>query len=339
MKVKKITGMAFIILLVISELLFACTRVFWNTKGALVVGRTFDWGRYYHETLDILPRGLPHQGQITGHEARWTSKYGSVVVVEHHKGQEAVTDGVNEQGLAAHLLSFDDALYEKRDETRPGVANLQWIQYYLDNFSTIDELISHINDVQIVPEHFARFRAVPLHVAMEDATGDSIIIEFIKGKLVIFHDRRYALMTNDPVYSEHLNNWETYEQQGCPHTKIPLNDSSKSRFVRASCYLRALPVPENPDEALGMIASIIENASLPYGFSPVEATWWQSLIDFQRKRYYFKSAPGHNLFWVDFAKIDFGQPQVLRRINAHSAHLAGDITDVCIENNGLGSPN
>jgi len=323
----KILAALFIILLSISSHLFSCTRLFWNTKGAMIVGRTFDWGTHYNETIHVLPRGMLHQGQTGDNDAQWTARYGSIVVVEHDQNLEGITDGVNEKGLAAHLLSFKGAVYEQRDASRPSVSNLQWLQYYLDNFASVNELINHINEVQIIPNDFERFRAVPLHVAVEDADGDSAIIEFIQGKLVVFHHRDYTLMTNAPTYSEHLKEWANYEEENCPRAKIPLNDSSKSRFIRASCYMRALPAPENGDQALGMIASITENASVPYGLSRSEATWWHSLIDLTRKRYYFKSTRVHNLFWLDYAKIDFSRADSYRVINAHSASLNGDITE------------
>ena len=41
--------------------------------------------------------------------------------------------------------------------------------------------------------------AAALHLSISDATGDSAIFEYVGGKLVIHHSRRYNVMTNSPV--------------------------------------------------------------------------------------------------------------------------------------------
>ena len=43
-----------------------------------------------------------------------------------------------------------------------------------------------------------------VHLAMEDASGDSAIVEYIGGKPVVHHGRQYTSMTNDPTYDEQL---------------------------------------------------------------------------------------------------------------------------------------
>lgn len=41
-----------------------------------------------------------------------------------------------------------------------------------------------------------------VHLASEDASGDSAIIEYTKGKPVIHQGRRYQIRTNDPICDE-----------------------------------------------------------------------------------------------------------------------------------------
>ena len=43
-----------------------------------------------------------------------------------------------------------------------------------------------------------------VHLAIEDASGDSAIIEFVKGQPLIHHGKEYRVMTNDPPYDEQL---------------------------------------------------------------------------------------------------------------------------------------
>ncbi|WP_058504308.1 linear amide C-N hydrolase [Legionella nautarum] len=323
---KKVLSSFLVILLLLSTNGWSCTRLFWNTKGAMVVGRSFDWDSHYNETILILPRGMQHVGGVKVNEAKWRSKFGSIVVQENHEQQTGITDGINEKGLAAHLLSFEDAQYEERDKTRQGVSVLQWLQYYLDNFASVKEVIKHIHDVQIETTHFAAFSTLPLHVAIEDSEGDSAIIEFIEGKLKIYHDRAYRVMTNEPSYAQQLDNLAYYEASGCQKPLLPLDDKSTSRFVRAACYMSALPLASTSQQAVAMISSIIENVSVPYGMSETEATWWRTFIDYSSHRYYFKSTRVPTFFWLDYAKIDFSRSSSFRQIEAHAPHLMGDLS-------------
>lgn len=50
----------------------------------------------------------------------------------------------------------------------------------------------------------ARGHQATVHLALEDSTGDSAILEYINGKLVIHHGRQYQVMTNDPPYDQQL---------------------------------------------------------------------------------------------------------------------------------------
>jgi choloylglycine hydrolase len=43
-----------------------------------------------------------------------------------------------------------------------------------------------------------------LHLSISDATGDSAIFEYIHGKLVIHHSKRYQVMTNSPMFADQL---------------------------------------------------------------------------------------------------------------------------------------
>jgi penicillin V acylase-like amidase (Ntn superfamily) len=42
-------------------------------------------------------------------------------------------------------------------------------------------------------------RAVTLHLALDDASGDSAIVEYLDGTPRIWHDPSYAVMTNSPA--------------------------------------------------------------------------------------------------------------------------------------------
>ena len=78
-----------------------------------------------------------------------------------------------------------------------------WTQYLLDNAANVEEALKLFEGIQIVRVE-ANGHKANVHVAIEDASGDSAIIEFIGGKPVIHHGRQYTIMTNDPTYDQQL---------------------------------------------------------------------------------------------------------------------------------------
>src|SRR5688500_132011 len=91
-----------------------CTRVFWNDTGKeLIVGRTMDWPESTEPVWTVFPRGTKRNGgKLAGHSLglanplKWTAKYGSLIVSVYGLG---AVDGINEAGLAAHLLYLNEA--------------------------------------------------------------------------------------------------------------------------------------------------------------------------------------------------------------------------------------
>ncbi|HET6607927.1 MAG TPA: linear amide C-N hydrolase [Rhodopila sp.] len=174
----------------------ACTRVLWNTNGlAVTAGRTMDWPEFTQPVLTVFPRGLKRNGGRAGPQtvvqtnpARWQSRHGSLVTTCYGIGS---VDGVKEHGLAGHLLYLNATDFGTRDIGKPGLHAGLWLQYALDNARTVTEALAILDNVQIVMVEAHGHKAT-VHLAMEDATGDSAILEHIDGKVVVHHGRSTA---------------------------------------------------------------------------------------------------------------------------------------------------
>ena len=112
-------------------------------------------------------------------------------------------DGLNEQGLGVHMLYLDVTDFGLRDTSKPGVHAGLWAQYALDNAATVTEALAVLDKIQVVPVK-ARGHQANVHLALEDSSGDSAIIEYIDGKPVVHHGREFRIMTNDPTYDQQL---------------------------------------------------------------------------------------------------------------------------------------
>lgn len=91
-----------------------------------------DFARDLHTNLWKLPRGVKRDDRVGG-GLSWTAKYGSVVAGVY---DIISADGVNEKGLAGHVLWLAESDYGTPDPARPQLAMSVWMQYYLDNFAT-----------------------------------------------------------------------------------------------------------------------------------------------------------------------------------------------------------
>ena len=155
----------------------------------------------------------------------------------------------------------------------PAVSNLQWAQYVLDNYATVAEALDGLKIVQIVSNKAAG-REWPLHLAIEDATGDSAVLEYVGGKLVIHHGKQVTVMTNEPTLDEQLANLKRYKLFG-GNLPMPGDVDPASRFVRATSYLKTLPKPANTYEAVSQLAGVARNVAVPFGATthPAATPW------------------------------------------------------------------
>ena len=94
-------------------------------------------------------------------------------------------------------------------------------------------LLDHVQVVKIA----TRGHEANVHLALDDSTGDSAIIEYIDGKPVVHHGREFRIMTNDPTYDQQLALLRK-EDFSKPSSDMPLpgNVNPRDRFQRAAYY-------------------------------------------------------------------------------------------------------
>jgi penicillin V acylase-like amidase (Ntn superfamily) len=315
----------------------ACTRILWNTNDlAVYAGRTMDFPVSTEPMLTVLPRGIAHDGGMFGGEridadnpAVWTSKYGSIVTSVYGAG---TADGLNEKGVAMHLLYFIPADFGPRDLSKGGLQGALWGQYVLDNAASVEEAIALLDTVQpLMVAHDGILTTV--HLAIEDATGDSAIIEYTAGGAkTVYHDRKYQVMTNDPSFDLQLANFAEYDFTNATRaTPIPGNTDAKDRFIRANYYLNWLPEPKNTREAIASVLAIARNVSVPFGAPNREPgslynTEYRTAMDLTNGKYFFEFTTAPNVIWMDLAKFDLTEGAPVLLLDPNNIDLTGDVT-------------
>lgn len=313
----------------------ACTRVLWNdNKLAVVAGRTMDWPQTTDPVLTVFPRGMKRDGGRAGPEEavkdnplRWTSQYGSLVTTMYGVG---TADGLNEKGLAAHMLFLNATDFGPRDPSKPGLQAGLWGQYLLDNAATVSEALALLEKIQIVMIT-ARGTKSTVHLAIEDASGDSAIVEYVGGKPIIHHGREFRIMTNDPPYDQQLALLKAQDFSK-PSSTMPLpgNVNPVDRFTRAAYFSALLPAPKNQREAIAGMFAIARNVSVPFG-APYKGfgiynTEYRTVTDLTDKVYFFELTTSPNVIWVDLNKLDLNPGAPVKTLNPDNIDLSGDVT-------------
>ncbi len=274
-----------------------------------------DFHRDLMTNLWKQPRGVTRDDGVTG-KLTWTSRYGSVIATAF---DIISVDGINEAGLAGHVLWLAESTYGTPDDSRTQLSQAIWLQYFLDNFATVAEAVAWIaeTDVQVVQLDDPTGGEPPtIHLALDDATGDSAIIEYLEGRPKVYHSKDFRVMTNSPTFDQQLELVKNFEGLG-GSAPLPGSTLASDRFARATYYVGRLPTPDSQVEAIAGMFSVIRNAAQPFripdpGKPDASQTIWQVVMDLTNRRYVYESTTRPNIVWVDLADLDFsaGGPQL-----------------------------
>nr|WP_256378850.1 linear amide C-N hydrolase [Dietzia sp. UCD-THP] len=265
-----------------------------------------------------FPRGLTRDNGVDD-SLSWTSSYGSVVAAAYDL---ASTDGINEAGLGGHLLWLSESDYGERDPERPTLSASAWVQYMLDNFSTVADAVDWMrrSRVQIRTSGDPVTGAtVTVHLALDDRSGDSAIIEYTDGEPHIWHDRSYTVMTNSPPFAEQLERLREIEGFGGDRP-LPGGTDADQRFARAAYYLDRLPAPTDRTRAVAELLSVMRNASQPFrepdpDHPNASTTLWRTITDHVDGVYVFEDTSRPNTVWARLDGLDLSEGAAVRKLD------------------------
>ena len=288
-----------------------------------------DWMEDIHTDLWAFPAGIKRVGSDDAHAATWTSKYGSVIA----NGYDiATTDGINSEGLNANLLYLSTTDYGAPQSNRKNISILKWAQYALDNYATVEEAVKDFGQdkFNMIASALPNGADPTVHLSISDSTGDNAIFEYIKGKLIVHHNKNYKVMTNEPSYEKQLtlnNYWEGFSGVFLPGTIIP-----EDRFVRASYFLKNAEQTSDQQKSVAIVFSIIRNVSVPMMITDaarpnVAVTIWRSVADLKNKMYFFENTDRPNIFWVDLKKMNLTTGAPVKKLPLHEGEIyAGEVS-------------
>ncbi|MCE9546320.1 MAG: choloylglycine hydrolase family protein [Planctomycetia bacterium] len=314
----------------------ACTDARVVAKdGSVVTGRTMEFGIDMQSRLIVQPRGAKLTSPAPGGKQglTWEVKYGFVFLDALQTGKSV--DGLNEAGLGIGALYLPNlGKYADVEPSRReyALSNLQFCAWALSRFATVDELRKEVQTVSVWGEPVAQLNdtVMPVHYVVHDASGKSIVLEWIDGKLSIY-DNLVGVMTNCPSYDWHLTNLRNFSNlspfntppldiggesftqigQGSGLIGLPGDPTPPSRFVCTALALK-FSAPVNTDaEALVLVQKVINRVDIPRGLTRVKPdstegdyTQWAVFRDHTQRILYWRTYDNMSLRAVDLRKLD-----------------------------------
>jgi penicillin V acylase-like amidase (Ntn superfamily) len=288
-----------LIVLTIAPTALACTTFCMARDGEALFGRNYDFeiGQGYVMTNR---RGLSKTSMAGS--LSWMSRYASVTF--NQWGREFPMDGMNEAGLVVALMWLEGSVYPQNE--RPPLRVLEWIQYNLDNYATVAELLAHENETRIAG-------STPLHYLVTDASGDAATIEFLHGELVVHRGASLPspVLAND-TYASSLSHLQKFSGFGGTRS-TPAGASSLDRFARASMMIRAGDA--SVDRAFEILSSVTQHGS----------TRWSVVYDAKRKEISWVSDRNTQRRSVRMAAVQLDCASEAKMLDVH-AEVEGDVT-------------
>ena len=323
----------------------ACTRVLHTTADSTVItGRSMDWGEDMHSNMWALPRGMKRDGMGGANTVAWVSKYGSVITTGYDIG---TSDGMNEKGLVVNLLALVESDYGRPAAGGKVICMSTWAQYVLDNFATVADAVADLRKeaFRVQTVILPTGRPANMHLAISDPSGDSAILEYIDGKLVIHHGKQYTVLTNSPTYDKQLAIMEYWREAGGLMVSMPGTPRAADRFVRASFLLEAVPdatatkyISGTPQhlfqyQVMMSVLSVMRSMGTPLGFVLADQPWvsstiWRTVCDNTDRVYLFDSAMAPSTFWVKLDELDLKAGAPVKKLElAGGMTYSGNATD------------
>ena len=319
----------------------ACTAINLTAKdGTVIAGRTMEWPVEMKWTLMSQPQGSPvlisapdflnMPSKTLSSKYAFVGIYPAVII-----GSPAILEGQNEAGLglSGNFLPGFTEFQKVTPQDDEYVSIVNFGSLVLGMFSTVKDLKAALPNYKVWynPSEVKGSPTAPLlHFVLTDRSGDSIIVEFVKGQMVIY-DNVTKVLTNAPTYDWHINNVRNYlSLTDTATTSLAVNGTSvtdigqgggliglsadytpPSRFVRATYLNYFAYQPNGSDDAVQLMAHLLNNVDIPKGVSRMTAgnkvvsdyTQWVNLKDLENNR--MKIADYSNR--TNYIEIDLNQ--------------------------------
>jgi choloylglycine hydrolase len=300
--------------------------------------RSFVNGRSMEFALDLKSRPfVRRRGEVMRSPApkkraglRWTVKYGYVGM--NIFGMSSVVDGLNERGLSVGTLWLPGSEYQQVKHPRRALSVLLVNDWLLGTCASVADARAALPKVEVWATDLMERKIDPVHFAVHDAKGHSIVVEYTEGELHIY-DNPIATLTNAPVFPWHRENvrnyvgltpWDVVEAtvngkvftqtgHGSGLRGIPGDFTPPSRLIRTLFLMSSANQAKNGRAARNLALHILNDIDIPKGTvrskgahrTSDDYTQWAVVKDLTHLIYDYRRYEDLDLRRIDLNKIDF----------------------------------
>lgn len=213
----------------------------------------------------------------------------------------------------AQKLTFDNGAHyqDERRADKVQLAAYEFIFWVLGNFRSVQDLIDHLDEVELMSEKNSdtKYGNPELHFALADRTGRIVVIEPSQTPLKVI-DNPLGVVTNSPDFERQLAQMERYVEftPEFKNGRVPLNTprvttgrlsgktnppgyySPSARFVRVAYLKERSDVPA--DEATGLISEwhLLDSVTVPQNRRHQKTySVYRAVTVAESRSYYFQS--------------------------------------------------
>ncbi len=282
------------------NIVYSCSAIVLKDGNQVILAKNFDWT--YSDGIIIKNlRGVNKTAYYThsGEQAIWTSKYGSVTF--NQNGKEMPYGGMNEKGLVIEMLWMELTKYNI-NENKKFVNELEWIQYQLDNFERVQQVIDHLDDLKIYPIKGK------IHYILTDVTGQSVIIEYLNGKPTAYKKEAnscQAITNNAVSHSEPYKN----QAKGIPkRNTVPIY-----RYYQLEQQISTIHNQGEINEAFAF--DVLKKVAITKGEFK---TRWSIVYNINKKTISFFTDKYKKIKTIQVSELDFGNDLAYFTLNQNN---------------------
>lgn len=272
-------------------------------NGMHVSARTLDFAEELHSQVRVVPRGQQWSALNAGGPVpalSWVNTLG-FVAINAFGFADTFADGLNESGLSVGTLWLPETSLPTTPPAEgpaPVMDFLSIAGWLLGTCSTVADVRKALAGVQVwnatVKDTWPTDRPLPAalesmqdwapteHLAIHDAHGGDLVVEFLDGKAVI-HDNPLGVLTNSPTFDWHITNLRNYigltnvnadpvtvagltvspTGNGTGLLGMPGDVTPPSRFVRATVLSEVATTAKGPRDAINQAFHSLDLVSVP----------------------------------------------------------------------------
>jgi penicillin V acylase-like amidase (Ntn superfamily) len=295
----------------------ACTSIGLTSQHQAFGARNFDWsdGQAF---LVKVPKHTQERALALPHGNKpmtWRTHYGAVYITmaAHHKPALAyVVDGMNTQGLSMAVSELSGSQFQTPKAGEPVIGSAQLPARIMSDCASVQCALHTLHQLTVVPSMY-QGQPSPVHYMLRDAFGDSAVVAYQHGHLIIHHPLKLSALTNTP-YLQAVNKY---------HKKGELfGYHSLARFTQAAQALQNLPKQTSDWSTLAALFTILIQTEEPA--NSAYPTQWSVVRNQTHHIIYWQTQQDPRIRWLNLNTLSFNKHITTQSLSLQ-IHHAGNV--------------